>query len=719
MPRFGQADLSNCEREQIHLAGSIQPHGALLVIDEADLRIVQASANAATFLGLAPGLLGRSLEALPGDIAQCVRPHLHQPLHNSRTVLRCRIGAAGAPHDALLHRAPGGGLVIELERTGPVVDLAAPVEAALHGILDAHSLRALAEETTRIFRELTGYDRVMVYRFDDEGHGEIFSEHRRPDLETYLGNRYPATDIPQIARRLYERSRVRVLVDADYVPVPLEPRLSPFTSDELDMSLCFLRSMSPIHVQYMKNMGVSATLVASLMVGGRLWGLIACHHYTPRHPHIEIRTACALLAEAVSTRIAALEGFLNAQSELSVRRLEQRMIEAISREGDWRIALFDGTQALLQPVGASGAALLFEGHVLTAGEVPGTQDLRELGHWLDGRRTGPVIATTSLGAEAPAFAPLTPIASGVLATAVSTTPGEYLVWFRPERVRTVTWGGDPNKAVVVGDDPASLSPRSSFARWHQVVEGTSDAWSPADLTAARLIGESITDVVLQFRSVRMLIAQDQLGSIRRQVRLAELPVVIADPDGLILVTNDAFQRLLPPGHAHLQWIEDLVPFFAEPAEARRRLKDVLAERRTWRGEVQLATEPGKAKPLLVRADPVFSAPDRVLGFVFLFTDLTERKIAEAARRRFHESLIERHQVRPARLEPRVDMLYQTLLAAIVENAQLAALEITDGVEPPRIAALLESVRMSVMRSAEALEHLLAQAATSGEGGREP
>ena len=193
-----------------------------------------------------------------------------------------------------------------------------------------------------------------------------------PRLEPFLGNRYPATDIPQIARRLYERNRVRVLADVQERQSPLVPHLSPLTGQDLDMSLCFLRSMSPIHIQYLKNMGVAATLVASLVVGGRLWGLVACHHYCPRFVHYETRAACELLAETVATRIAALESFVQAQAELSVRRLEQRMVEAISRDGDWRTALFDASQPLLQPLGATGAALLFEGQMLTAGEVPGT-----------------------------------------------------------------------------------------------------------------------------------------------------------------------------------------------------------------------------------------------------------------------------------------------------------------------------------------------------------
>ena len=223
----------------------------------------------------------------------------------------------------------------------------------------------------------------MVYRFDDEGHGEVFSERRNPELEAFLGNRYPATDIPQMARRLYERTRVRVLVDVNYDPVPLEPRLSPITGQDLDMSLCFLRSMSPIHLQYLKNMGVGATLVVSLVVGGKLWGLVACHHYEPRFIHFEQRAVCELLAEAIATRIAALESFAQSQSEIFVQRLEQRMIEAVSREGDWRAAIFDSSQSILQPLGASGGALIYEGQIVSTGEVPGTQEIREIGAWLD------------------------------------------------------------------------------------------------------------------------------------------------------------------------------------------------------------------------------------------------------------------------------------------------------------------------------------------------
>jgi two-component system, chemotaxis family, sensor kinase Cph1 len=482
------------------------------------------------------------------------------------------------------------------------------------------------------------------------------------------------------------------------------------------MSLCFLRSMSPIHLQYLKNMGVGATLVVSLVVGGKLWGLVACHHYEPRFIHFELRAVCELLAEAIATRIAALESFAQSQSELFVQRLEQRMIEAISREGDWRAAIFDSSQSILQPLGASGSALIYEGQVITNGEVPSTQEIREIGAWLDAKPRQSVFATASLGTDVPEFAPIIKEASGIVVTPISDNPGEFLIWFRPERIRTVTWGGDPLSPVVIGDNPADLSPRRSFAQWHQLVEGTSEPWAPADLAAARLIGQSVADIVLQSRAVRTLIAQNQLEQFSSQIRISEQPVIIADVEGKILLMNEAFRTLLPKGDHSLLHLQDLSGAFHDQDAFTWNLDELLIHRRAWRGELLLRSEGNREKPLMIRAEPVEPSRDRVLGFVMIFSDITDRKAAEAARSRFQEGIIKSHRINSVRLDSKTDLVYQNLLSSVVENAQLAALEITYGVETGRIAEMLESVRNSTLRTAEVLEHLIWHSSrTSGVG----
>ena len=711
LPAFGEADLSNCEREQIHLAGSIQPHGALLVLDETTLTITQASANAPAFLNSAGPLLGRSIRSLPGTLAARLEAHLTGRLDRRPIAVRASVGEPGIPVDALLHRASTGGLVIELELAGEAINLRAVLGDATQRILDAASLRTLCDEAASQVQRIAGYDRVMVYRFDELGHGEVFSECRRPDLEAFLGNRYPASDIPQIARRLYLENRVRLLVDVAYEPVSLEPRAVPSSGDgsvgnDLDMSMCALRSMSLVHLQYLKNMGVCATLVLSLVVGGELWGLIACHHYAPRFIAFETRSLCEVLAEIVATRVAALESFVQTRSELAVRRLEQTMVEAIARDGDWRTALFDGSQMLMATLKATGVALVYEGQVQTAGDVPATQMIRQIAAWLDMRQREPVLATAALAREEPSFAPLVDVAAGLLATPISSLGGEYLIWFRPERVRTVTWGGDPRKPVIVGTDPRQLSPRLSFAQWHEVVKGTADPWTRSDHVTARLMGATVADMILQFRSVRMLIAQDQLAGLTRQLASSTQPIIVADATGGILLINEAFRRLLPADRDAPDHLEGLPLFVDEPLTLRRQIEDLLQRDRSFRSELALITSYGGKRPLAVRAEPVSASLERKLGYMLHFEELAERKAAESARRQFQDGMIDRRSMRTERLDANGDRDYQAVLASVVENAQIAALEITYGVDVDRLPAMLGTVRASVTRTADLLEHLL-------------
>jgi chemotaxis family two-component system sensor kinase Cph1 len=344
--------------------------------------------------------------------------------------------------------------------------------------------------------------------------------------------------------------------------------------------------------------------------------------------------------------------------------------------------------------------------VRTVGEVPGTSALRDIGAWLDRQpRTG-LTATAAFGKDAAEFAALKSIVSGVLAVPVSTIAGEYLVWLRPERLRTVTWGGNPYEPHLAGDDPSTLSPRRSFAQWHQLVEGTAEAWSPADLATARLIGDTVSDVITQFRSVRSLIAEDQLDHVRRQVQQSANPVIITDPDGIILQINSAFDALLPLHTKRPSSIADMLNLFVGPPDAIGALRGLVKGRNGWRGEICLEGRGETPMPLLVRADPVFAPQARMLGFVLMFTDLTERKAADVARKRFQEGVIEQRRPMMGRLDSRADLAFRNLLSTMVENAQLAALEIADGVDPAQMPEMLEAIRASVARTAEMLGHLI-------------
>ncbi len=736
-PAFGQADLSNCERELIHLAGSIQPHGALLVLRERDGLLVQASANVDQLLGLpAERLCMQPLSVLGGDLAAQVQQLAAQPDLAEPRPLRVRTQVGRVPRDwsLVLHRVPGQGvLVLELEAPGgggPAAALVTEQPSLMAQLADAvqrfgqaASIPALCDGLVRCVRDLTGHDRVMVYKFDPDGHGKIIAEARHPRLDTLLGHQYPSTDIPQRARALYLANRVRVLVDVHYQPVPLVPQQLPADAEggrpaaqELDMSMCALRSMSPLHLQYLKNMGVTGTLVVSLVREGRLWGLIAAHHDSPRAISPGLRAACDLLAEVAATRIAAIENHAHAQVAILVRRLEQRLVEATSTEGDWRQALFRNPRVLLQPLEATGAALYFGGEWLTAGEVPSTPELRQLLHWVDGRYVEAPFATASLGKADAGLASLTPVASGVLAVKLSNQRPDYLLWFRKEQLHTVTWAGDPAKPIV-NNDPLTLSPRRSFAVWSEIVRGTALPWSAAELALSRAIGASLVDIIVQVNAVRLLVAEHQLAGVRATVQSSREPVAVADGGGQFLFANPAFTDLLGRLPGSLSTLDSLATLFTDPAQLQAGLESVRSLHQTWRGELGLRRvlpgSPGAVAsadellPVGLRIELVPGRDGQVLGYILVLSDLRDSHRADAARRHLEDALRQAGRGgrsdtdfagQPALAASAVNPADQ-VISAILTMASLAAMDIADNGGGPGVAPLLEEVEASARRAA--------------------
>jgi two-component system, chemotaxis family, sensor kinase Cph1 len=708
-PAFGTADLSNCDRELIQFAGSIQPHGLLLVLQEPRLRIVQASRTAAPLLGRPlDWLLLNDVHQLGGDLgtrlrALCEAGDLHQP-----QPLHCRVDER--LFEGAVHRAGDDMLVLELEPILPApahrveVDGSALLQrlsTVVQRISEASAIGTLTDLVVGSLRDLAGYDRVMVYRFDPDGHGKIIAEARDARLDTLLGHRYPATDIPQQARELYLRNRVRVLVDVNYEPAVLVPHLLPGRAagpaGELDMSLCWLRSMSPLHLQYLKNMGVTATLVISLVREGKLWGLIACHHYAPRNLPYAMRAGCELLGEAVSTRIAAIENYARAQVAIQVRRLEQRLVEATSTEGDWRLALFRNPRTLLQPLDATGAVLFHDGEVLTCGEVPSTPELRALRGWIGEQAGEGSFSTASIAKAQPDLAGLTPTASGVLAVRLSGTRPDYLVWLRKEQLQSYTWAGDPSKPIV-GNDPLTLSPRRSFAAWSEIVRGTSAPWTPAELAMAGAFGVALIDIIVQVHAVRLLIAEHQLAHVREMIADSKEAVVVAAAAGGAFYANAAFHALAGCAPEGCRSLDDMVARFADTAAARQIVGHVRAEQRAWRGETALRLDGGGQRPVALRAEPVPARDGSMLGLIFIFDDLSATQAARLARQQLESSL-----TRVGRSTPPAEG--NELIGAIIANAGLAAMDIADGGAAPSVAPLLHEVEAATARATALYAHI--------------
>ncbi len=697
---FGTADLTNCEREQIHLAGSIQPHGALLVLEGDEHTVRWASANTEAFLGL-------PLDAVSGAPLASLSPSTPAALHATDPASLRRLPHA-VPFDvagqtnllAHAHLSPDGHLVLEVEKPGGDAVDRRLMATRIDDLMGLSALEPLFDETAALIRELSGYDRVMVYRFDEDGHGAVVAERKRDDLESFLGNHYPATDIPRIARALYLRNRTRTLVDVDYEPIPIVGD-EPINPEALDLSLSQLRSMSPIHLQYLRNMGVSATLVASLVVEGELWGLIACHHYSPKLPSPTVRAACELVAEVASTRIVAIESAAQASIEFLVRRFEQRLVESIGRTGEWVNALTDRDETLLQCLDAGGAALVHDGSVHAMGDVPSTPDIREIVHWLEQQDFGTVFATHRLARES-RFEHLAGNASGVLAARISRTPGEMMLWFRPEQVRMITWGGDPRKSTAVGNDPLELSPRRSFAAWHQLVERTSAPWSRANQAVGRAIGESIADVVLQFRSVHLLMANQRIAQAIRHLDGAVAPLFIADGTGGRVVANEAFRSLVDG--AEVESTEELGRMFGDVPGLRDLVESGPLTPKAWRGKVELRPPDAPPRPVLLRADPIFDRVDERIGTVFLFIDLSGRQEVESARLRFRQAVAERRaHFRP--LRDKADEDGSRLFDRVLDNASFAALEAVAGLDVESIPDTLRSIEVSLTRASDLLERL--------------
>jgi chemotaxis family two-component system sensor kinase Cph1 len=492
-------DLDNCHREPIHTPGGVQPHGVLLACDP-EGSVVQVSENAATLLGSEPSaLLAASLaDVLGADAATQLTERAGGDATNLRPLT---LTVAGRGLDAFAYRSPDGVLVIELE---PVLSrpsfeaFQGDVTRSISALQTARSTDGLLRVAARVVRELTGFDRVWVYRFEPDDHGVVVAEEKPADLPGYLGLHFPAHDIPPQARALFLRNRLRFIVDSGADASPLIPMANPLTDEWLDLSDGVLRAVSPMHLQYLRNMGAHASMSIALSVGGRLWGLISGHHYAaPRLVEHQARAACELVGMVTSMQLASK---LELESSERLRVLDARrnaVLESIADAATITAGFANAAGDLLGICAADGAAVRVGDEVELIGATPSQEQVLALIGSLSAAGDGEIFATDRLAEAFPELAALSPTAAGIIALPLSQRRGNYVLWFRPEWHRDLAWGDNglaPSGAPAVDD---RLAPAGSFRTWAESVDGASRPWDDVEVEATGRLRTAVGTFLLE------------------------------------------------------------------------------------------------------------------------------------------------------------------------------------------------------------------------------
>lgn len=496
------ADPTNCDRERIHVPGAIQPHGCLIACTMPTWTVEAASINVDAYLGVSPdSLIGRPLEeVLPHKVVHDLRNVLQSAMVSggSERLLDVQAGSSDTRFDLSLS-ASGFQSIIELvPRAGAdttASDAVILVKSMIGRLKRAATFERFLTTAAAQVRAVTGYDRVMIYQFRPDSSGEVVAESLRFGMPPYLGLRYPASDIPAQARALYKRQWLRMIPDVLYEPVPL--LTAPTSTAEIDLSLASLRSASPVHREYMRNMGTRASLTISLMEDDKLWGLIACHHESPRRISSATCAAAELFGQIFSMQIEARVQSRDLMNAARARDAHDRLLATMPPEE----TLFDNLPryegALRDLLPCDGIGIYSERGFSGAGIVPPPEAIPAMIAALDRVKGLETFATDSLRTIMPEAAGFAEQVAGLLAIPFSRERRHYLLFFRREVVQTVSWGGDPNKPVEPGEPGGRLHPRKSFEAWKEIVSGTSLPWLAAELHIAEALRISLLEIVLR------------------------------------------------------------------------------------------------------------------------------------------------------------------------------------------------------------------------------
>ncbi|WP_457132830.1 ATP-binding protein [Mucilaginibacter sp. UYNi724] len=505
-------DLTNCDREPIHIPGKIQSHGFLLVIDR-DGYICFESENAAEYLQHIPkGLLGKHISAIEHLVGKNEPPDF---INRLITFGKVNGFEQTNPFNTDLHGKPFHLIIstsvdyylLEFEpaRSDSTTEVHKLIGRSISEMLADKNLQNLLNNSAIQVKSVIGYDRVMVYRFAEDGHGEVIAEAKNAELPSWLGLHYPASDIPKQARELYKVNLTRLIADVNTEPSAI--LTAAHNTVPLDMTNSHLRAVSPIHIQYLKNMGVHSSFSISLIYKGELWGLIACHNYSPRFIDYRSRESAKLIGQILSSALEFRQDEENQQLQERYKSAVDQLSRLMLKDNNIDYALTGHAVTVLNAVDATGAVLLFENNITRLGKTPELPQITNLVHWIKNNVAETFYYTDKLPAEFPEAAIYRDVASGIMVTVLSREMGEYVIWFKAEQLQKINWAGNPEKPVTIdiNNGLAHISPRNSFDEWSQTVTGTSQKWSNEEVKSAVRLRSEITYAINQKAgAIRML-----------------------------------------------------------------------------------------------------------------------------------------------------------------------------------------------------------------------
>ncbi len=506
-------DITNCDREPIHIIEQAQQHGVILIVDYKNNQVLQASNNCSNLLNLTvEQIVGKPLEnVFPQEISETI----FNKIKTQQSLYPHELSFKNQKFLAIPHLTDNQELIIDIEPFGETVNpilFQEELTKILKEIKDTDPVNVMCHQAVSLIKDLYDYDRVMMYRFDEEWNGEVIAEVKEEKLESWLGLHYPATDIPKPARQIFLKQGVRMISDVNYQPAPLLPELN----KKINLSKSELRGVSPIHIEYLKNMNVGASLTAAVILNGELWGLIACHHYQPKFINYHQRQSCKFLAQVFSNKLALKESNTFLEKMNSSEKIRKKLLIQMNSIDDSTQALSKFTPKFTDLIGCSGGAIYNEKRITLVGKTPSEKQVKKLISKVIKRQPESVFQTKQISRYYDKAAHFTETASGVLSIRIG-NEHNYVLWFRPEASTTVDWGGKPEKQGYVKDGIQYLHPRKSFEKWTEEVSGISNPWKSYDIEAAANLQDTITHVLVRKQKDEIKNLNDSLVEVNKEL----------------------------------------------------------------------------------------------------------------------------------------------------------------------------------------------------------